>query len=528
MRLTLVILALGAFLALQNGAAEAMPGASPRAPTFRVVVAEKLSPAQLRHLASLGAVGLLVPGVGPTINRRRALAGLVRGAEMNAQLGGVPAGKPLISVSRSAGPPVDVLNTIVLELPPPGRLRPNDERYPVIVIGHGFHGLLKSKTTRIDGLVSVVDVAPTALARARGGLASVASASALKTLQGLDRQIRANNRLKLPILIILACLIALCSLTQARAAMTALLASLLVSVFVGASGISSEPLIIAVFIGATVIGALAFARAFDTEGRLLVLIVAVLTSYLLLLIAKPAWVAVTPLGPTQNSRFWGIGNQLETLLLAPLLTGAALALRRFGILGFAGVSAFGLLLMTDNRLGSDGGGAIVLGVALSFLGARALRLGAQGFVTLLLLAAGLVLGVVSFNLQAAGPNHLRSAFTHGGSGMLAVVEHRLPLSYGPAFHDWPFALPLLLCFAFALVAALRVVRGRLSRDVLLALGLAIGASLLVNDSAAYVLAAGVAAIAAVATVQPARVPRFATTLARLPLVARPIATKARD
>ena len=38
---------------------------------------------------------------------------------------------------------------------------------------------------------------------------------------------------------------------------------------------------------------------------------------------RPDWVALTPLGPTQNSRFWGIGNQLETLLLAPLLAGAA-------------------------------------------------------------------------------------------------------------------------------------------------------------------------------------------------------------
>ena len=49
------------------------------------------------------------------------------------------------------------------------------------------------------------------------------------------------------------------------------------------------------------------------------LMVAVLVVHLVLLAARPEWVALTPLGPTQNSRFWGIGNQLETLLLAPLL-----------------------------------------------------------------------------------------------------------------------------------------------------------------------------------------------------------------
>ena len=58
---------------------------------------------------------------------------------------------------------------IVVTLPPRGSPHANNRRYPIAVVGHGFHGLLKSQTTRIDGLVSIVDIAPTALGRAAAG-----------------------------------------------------------------------------------------------------------------------------------------------------------------------------------------------------------------------------------------------------------------------------------------------------------------------------------------------------------------------
>ena len=43
--------------------------------------------------------------------------------------------------------------------------------------------------------------------------------------------------------------------------------------------------------------------------------------YAVVMVTRPEWQAINPFGPTQNSRFWGIGNQVETLLLAPLLAG---------------------------------------------------------------------------------------------------------------------------------------------------------------------------------------------------------------
>ena len=399
-------------IAALAAAGPAMSKTVPGSPPFRVLVVDHLSPSQLRHMAMHGAIGLLVPGAGPTTNRRQALAQLVRGAQVDAHLGGVPSGPRVISAALATGTPTG-MRTIVVAMPPKGPPRANDRRYPVVVLGGGFHGLLESPTTRILGLVSIVDIAPTALGRVRLSLTSTAVDDPLASLTSLDRQIHANNRLKLPALIVLACVILLLAAVRPRAATTSVLAALLTSIALGAAQVANEPLILGALLVGTLAGGLWLARVCETDGRLLALIVAVLGIHLALLAKRPEWVAITPLGPTQNSRFWGIGNQLETLLLAPLLVGAALAARRYGRVGFALFAGAALVLVTDNRLGSDGGGAIVLGVAFAFLGARVLRLGVRGFVTMLLLGATAVLGLVSLNLRRRDPT-ICAARSHTG------------------------------------------------------------------------------------------------------------------
>jgi hypothetical protein len=520
--LALLVVLLG-LAAVAPAGAKTVPGSPP----FRVLIVDHLSPVQLRHMAVRGAVGLLVPGAGPTTNRRQALAQLVRGAQMNAHLGGVPSGPRLISAALATGTPTGV-RTIVVAMPPKGPPVANDRRYPVVVLGGGFRGLLDSPTTRIPGLVSIVDIAPTALGRERTSLTSSPSSDPLASLSSLDRQIRANNHLKLPALIVVACAIALLAAVRPRAATTAVPAALFTSIVLGAVQVTNQPLIVALLIAGTIGGGLWLARVCRTDGRLLALIVAVLVVHLVLLAERPEWVALTPLGPTQNSRFWGIGNQLETLLLAPLLVGAILAGRRFGRVGFGLFALLGLVLVTDNRFGADGGGAIVLGVAFAFLGARVLRLGIRGFVILLLLAATLVLALVSFNLRAPGPNHLRSAFDHGFSGLVAVAQNRVPLAYEPALHNWPLVLPLALWFGAALVVAIRVARRPTTRDLVVAVALAISTSLLVNDSATYELVGGVAALAALVRFTPAVVPITVPVLARMPLPPQSVRTEASD
>jgi hypothetical protein len=177
--------------------------------------------------------------------------------------------------------------------------------------------------------------------------------------------------------------------------------------------------------------------------------------------------------------------------------------------------------MTDNRLGADGGGAIALGIALAVLGTRLFRLGAKGFVGLLASAAFAVLWIVSRGLEQRGPNHLRSAFSDHGAGLLASLESRVPLSYLPALQAWQLVVPLLFVLVLAFGLAWHAASQRSTRDVLLAFGVAIVTSLLVNDSAAYELTAGIAVVGAFARFAPAPAPARAGVLA--PALARVLA-----
>jgi hypothetical protein len=487
---------------LAFAAAPAEAKTVPGSPPFRVVILDHITGWQLRDFARHGAVGLLVPGAGPTTNRRQALAQLVRGRQMNAHLGGVPQGPRLLSTNAATGTPSRA-RTIVVTLPPKGAPIQNDRRYYVAVLGGGFHGLLVSKTTKIPGLVSIVDIAPTALGNLRGSLTATPSAHAIGTLRTLNAQIHANNRLKLAALITLACWALFFAVVLPRTALTLVPAALFANIGLGVGHATNEVWIMAILVVAAVGGGLVLDRLCRSDWSLLALFLGVLLAYAYLLARHPDWVAVTPLGPTQNSRFWGIGNQLETLMLAPILAGAAIAGRRFGVLGFGLFGVLGLVLMTDNRLGSDGGGAIVLGVALAFLGARTFRLGLRGFALLLGAAGVVVLKVVSSNLSTAGPDHLRSAFGSGLAGILHVAQNRVPLSYVPALENWPVVMPLAIWFALTFAVAVYVARRRPTRDLVLTLGAAIATSLLVNDSAMYVLTGGVSGIASILRFAPA-------------------------
>jgi hypothetical protein len=528
-RLVIPMLALVAcVLAAPTGAAaglRALGGSAPVpatevSPHFTIVVDDALTLDDLRALSPHAAVGLLVPEAGAVTDRPYALASLVHGLDLNAAVGRGRLGRPLVHVVYSDALPTSA-NTIVVALPQSRSLVPNDRRYPIAVIAPGYSGLLTSPTTRIPGLVSIADVAPTALRRVRGGLGHVAAGNPVARVAALDEQIHSNNRIKLPALLIVAGALLLLMLVRPRAAMPAVLAALLTSLAAGALRVESEPMLIAMITIGTVGGGLLVGRLCSDDRRLLTAIILVLAAHVVLLAARPEWVAVSPLGPTQNSRFWGIGNQIETLLLAPVVVGASLAARRFGLVGFAAFALFVLVLVTDNRLGSDGGGAIVFGVALAFVGARSFRLGARGFAMLLGVAASVVLTVVMLNLRAPGPDHLRSAFSRGIPGVAAVLVDRVPLAYMPVVHQW--TLFVSLASVFAVVFGVSVyIADRHGRKLLLAIGLALVTSLLANDSAVYEVAAGVAVVGAVARLRVPYAPATARVRARAELVRVPV------
>ena len=511
---------------LSAGVALAVPGTAsarqtPPGEIRHVVIVDRMSDATFALLARRGAVGLMRPGYGPTTNRRRALAELVRGSEVNARLGGVPKGKPLINTNKAKVFP-NCKTCIVVQLPPRGRPIANDRLYRVAVIGGAFHGLLTSPTTHIPGLVSIVDIAPTDLGgHSATSLGWTPSSNAVGQLSRLGHAIHSNNRLKFAVLFILAGVLLAFALLGLRAALTAVPAALLVNLALGMGQVSNEVLLCAGISAGTALVAFWLARLCRSETALLALYGGVVALYAFVMATRPEWQAVNPFGPTQNSRFWGIGNQVETLLLAPLLAGAFLARRRFGIVGFIVFGVFGLVVMTDNRLGADGGGAIALGVALAVLGTRLFKLGAKGFVGLLASSAFAVLWIVSRGLAQPGPNHLRSAFADHGAGLVSSLESRVPLSYLPALHAWEMVVPLLFVLAIAFALAWRFATQRSTRDLLLAFGVAIVTSLLVNDSAAYELTAGIAVIGAFARFAPAPAPARARVVA--PAIARLLA-----
>jgi len=481
---------------------------------FTVVVVDRISHATFKVLAKRGAVGLFRPSYGPTTNRRRALAELVRGAETNARLGGVPNGRPLINTNNVA-----VFNgcqmCIVVKLPPRGRPSANQRLYRIAVIGRGFHGLLTSPTTRIPGLVSIVDVAPTALGRQSGAMSWIPSNAAVSRLDGLDAQIHGEDRLKYAGIFIAAAIAILLALLGWSAARTAIPAALLANLALGAFHVTNEVTIAAVFTVLSALGALGLARIGRDDLRLLALIAFVLLAYLVVFVSRPEWAAVTPLGPDQNLRFWGIGDQIGTLLFAPLLMGAVIARQRLGWVGFAAFSLLGLFVMTDNRLGANGGGAIGLGLALAVLGVRLSRRGLLAFAVALTATGAIVFAIVQHGLASPGPNHLRSAFGSGISGFLDVAVNRVPLVYAPAVHEWPLTFPLAVLLVACGLLAFRVTRARAGRDLLLALATGLIASLLINDATGFMLAGGIACASAVARFTPSGSPVRLSVLSRV-------------
>ena len=97
----------------------------------------------------------------------------------------------------------------------------------------------------------------------------------------------------------------------------------------------------------------------------------------------------------------------------------------------------------------------------------------------------------------------------------------MPLSYLPALHAWQLVAPLLFVLVVAFALAWRFARQQSTRDLLLAFGVAIVTSLLVNDSAAYELTAAIAVVGAFARFAPLPAPARARVLA--PAIARLLA-----
>jgi hypothetical protein len=441
----------------------------------RVVVVPGLELGDLTPLTERGAVGLLVPDAGPDTSAARARIALERGAVRNSALGGSPEGEAKVAVETSATIPAGP--AIVLGLPSGGE-QPNDRRYPIAVLGEGYRGVLTSDSTRIPGLVSVVDVAPTALGES-GSLGSTPDDDPLATLEELDERIEANRDAKAVFLLLSLALLVAVAVFLPAGVLPAFAAVLLANLALGVVA-STEVWVDAVVLFVAVVGSLALSRTGPLDHGLLM--AGTLGAYLVAMAVDERWIALSPLGPTQNARFYGLSNLLATLLLVPALAGAVLLGRRFGMWAFVAVAALSLVTVGGSSFGADGGGAIVLFVA--FLVLAALE---HGLDRRLAIGGAAVAVVLALALAVGGSSHVTDALSDGPGGLVEDFARRVQLSFERATAGWGVAV-----LVFGGIAVLVVLALRERRPVLLSLLAALGVSLLVNDSPNDVVIAGLA------------------------------------
>ena len=105
-----------------------------------------------------------------------------------------------------------------------------------------------------------------------------------------------------------------------------------------------------------IIGIPILAAALRSELALGSFLVGVLAAYLLALGIDGSTVALSPFGPSQNSRYYGLSNLLETMLLVPVLAGAALLYAVLGWAEYAGTASLAFVTVAGNRFGADGSG----------------------------------------------------------------------------------------------------------------------------------------------------------------------------
>ena len=460
--------------------AAALALSAPAVAAVRVV-----EPFPLDRYAGSGAVGLAVPGAGPAVTRESALNTLLTGKVVSSLLGGAPPGPALIELGH--GPPPDTL----VVLPPPGKSE--NTRYP-IAVAPGPRGVLTSSSTRIDGLVSLADVA-------HGRLEVVAVKDPVATLERLEHRIERNDRIRLPLTLLLGGLAYVVAVVAPGLAPRVVLLGLAANLWLA---------------GWWVVALVALAAAVLPLG---LACASVLLAYLLVLGLDPESVALSPFGPSQAGRFYGVSNLLETMLLVPAILGTAL----LGRLGVA-VAGLSLVAVAGSRFGADGGGLLVLLAAYATLlvRTRGIRLDARRVAALVV--AGVAAAVVLVGLDAAvgGSSHVTQAVGDGPGAVLGDIADRLELSARRTFDAVGPAFAVLASLTVLVVVAAWRPRRPLTDAILVALVV----SLVVNDTPGDVIGFGAVAAFVIRRFEDGSARGARTHLVRLPAMRRPLAAVA--
>ena len=383
---------------------------------------------------------------------------------------------------------------------PKGGRQSNDRRYPILVVGDGYEGLLTSDSTRIPGLVSIADVAPTALGR-EDALGSEPSENAVAALRDLDERIDENNRVRLPATLLACALVLVLALVAPAAAVPGFAAALLANLALGIAGVSSFWAVLVVLGLAVALGGPLLAALLRSPLALGVFLVGVIAAYLVALGIDGAVVALSPFGPTQNSRYYGLSNLLETMLLVPALAGAALLYGVLGWAAFAGTALLAFATVAGNRFGADGGGAIVLAAGFAVLAVLLAGGGRRALAIAVAASLAVALGLIGLDAATGGSSHVTSALEDGPLGLGGDLVERVELSWERATSSWWVSLAVVVLLVILAVLVVRTFRRPEPLEALavpLSFAAAIAVSLVVNDSPTDVLVVALTGYAAVA------------------------------
>jgi hypothetical protein len=245
-----------------------------------------------------------------------------------------------------------------------------------------------------------------------------------------------------------------------------------------------------------------------------------LAVFVIVLAAFPETNALAAIGPHPDGgvRFFGVTNQVETLLLAPVLAAAATSLRWLAAIGLLALVTLGW-----SRAGADGGGVLVLlaGLAALVVQERVRRLSVVRIALAGAAVVGVALLLVAVDAGLGGSSHVTDAVGGGPSGLADDLRRRIDVSWAGATASWHAGLVCVLGLAAIVAVALLAPRRRATTAFLVALAV----SLVVNDSPVDELAwgaLGAAALLAWETASNART-SWSTILRASPAPSRPSA-----
>ena len=310
--------------------------------------------------------------------------------------------------------------------------------HAVSVVGPGWSGTIHSHATRVDGLIGAPQLANGDF---RGG--------GHANLERLERRLDHNRSQVMRVRILLATILITLALFAPRRVVTGAAAAIASALLLSALGWTSL----------TLLGLLTLAGAF-LPWRALWLFFA---AYLLVLVLSPGTQSLALVGPHPwaGGRFYGMSNELETLVLAPALV--------------LGLAAAPLVLLTVgwSRAGADGGGLLVLLAAYAWLTGRprAAALAALGLAVLFVLA----------DAATGGSSHVTHSVLHGT--VFHDFVHRWRASWHGLTGTWGRVVQDVICIAALVWVATRRPRARVVDAFLLA----IVVSLVANDTPQDVL-----------------------------------------